>query len=80
MSIGPGHRISATVGWTQEWQRLSLIATKRAMGSYLHGCANFAMARTPQQALVELYKTQTCLLRHSANTIAEAARLWRKQK
>jgi hypothetical protein len=50
------------------------------MGHYLHGCANVAMAPTPQQALVALYKTQAGLLRHSANTMAEAARLWRKQK
>ena len=80
MSVGPGQPISAAVRSAQDWQHLSLTAINRAMGHYLHGYANLAMARTPQEALVALYKTQAELLRHSANTIAEAARLWRKQK
>lgn len=79
MSIGPGQPISAPVRWAQEWQRLSLTATNQAMGHYLHGCANVAMARTPQQALAALHKTQTGLLRHSVHVFAEATRLWRKQ-
>ncbi len=79
MSIGPGQPISAAVRWAQELQRLGLTATSQAMGHYLHGCANLAMARTPQQALAALHDTQTGLLRHSADTIAEATRLWRKQ-
>ncbi len=79
MSIGPGQPISAAVRWAQEWQRLSLTATNRAMRSYLHGCADLAMARTPQQALVALHKTQTGLLKHSADTIAEATRLLLRQ-
>jgi hypothetical protein len=49
------------------------------MGHYLHGCANLAMARTSQQVLAALYKTQTDLLAHSADTIAETTRLWCKQ-
>ena len=58
---------------------MRLTATNKAMGHYLRGCANVAMARTPQQALAALQKTQTYLLRHSADTIAEAAKLWRDQ-
>jgi hypothetical protein len=49
------------------------------MGRYLHGCANVAMARTPQQALAALHKTQTSLLRDSADTVAQVTWLWRKQ-
>jgi len=79
MRIGPGQHISAAVRWAQEWQRLSLTATNQTVGHYLHGCANLAMARTPQQALAELHKTRAGLLRHWADTIAEATRLWRKQ-
>ena len=78
MSIGPAPAISAA-RWAEEWERLSLTATSGAMGCYLHGCANFAMARTPQHALAELHKTQTELLRHSVDTIVEATNLWRKQ-
>jgi hypothetical protein len=62
----------------QEWQRLSLAATNQALGHYLRGCTDLVMARTPKQALAALHKTQTDLLRHSADTIAEAAKLWRK--
>jgi hypothetical protein len=79
MSIGPGQHISAVVKWAQEWQRLSFTATNEFMGRYLHGCANMAMACTPHQALAEVEKTWTSLLRHSAETIGEATRLWRKQ-
>lgn len=79
MSIGPGQSLSAAVRWAQEWQRLRLTATKKAMGQYLHDCAKLAMARTPQQALAALHETQSDLLRHSAGTIAGATRLWRKQ-
>jgi hypothetical protein len=49
------------------------------MGHYLRGCADLAMACTPQQALAALERTQTGLAKHSADTIAEATRLWRKQ-
>jgi hypothetical protein len=79
MSIGPGQSLSAALRWAQEWQRLRLTATNKAMGQYLHGCAKLAMARTPQHALVALHETQSDLLRHSAGTIAGATRLWRKQ-
>jgi hypothetical protein len=79
MSIGPGQPISPAVGWAQDWQRLSWTAINQAMGHYLSGCANVAMARTPQQALAALHKTQTSLLRHSADTVAQITRLWRKK-
>jgi hypothetical protein len=79
MSIGPGQPISPAVGWAQEWQRLSWTVINQAMGHYLHGCANVAMARTPQQALAALHKTQTSLLRDSADTVAQVTWLWRKQ-
>lgn len=65
--------------WAQEWPRLSWTTINQAMGHCLHGCANLAMTHTPQQALAALHKTQTVLLRHSAETFAEATRLWRKQ-
>jgi hypothetical protein len=58
------------LGWT---------AINQAMEHYLRGCANIAMARTPQQALVALRKTQTSLLGHSGDTFAQVAMLWRKQ-
>ena len=80
MSIGPDQPISPAARWALELQRLSLTATSRAMGHYLHGCANLAMARTSQQVLAALYKTQTDLLAHSVDTIAETTRLWCKQK
>ena len=79
MSIRPGQPIFAAVNWVQDWQRFSLTAANRAMGHYLHGCANLAMARSPQHALVALHKTQMDLLRHSVDTIAEASSLWRGQ-
>ena len=78
MSVVQDQPASAAVKWTQQLQRFSLTATNQAMGHYLRGCANVAMARTPMQALAALHKTQTNLLRHSAATIAEAAKLWRK--
>jgi hypothetical protein len=79
MNNGLGQPVTAAVSWSQEWQRLSWTAINQAMGQYLHGCANLAMARTPRQALTALHKTQTGLLRHSAATFAEATRLWNKQ-
>jgi hypothetical protein len=63
----------------QEWQRLSWTGIDQAMGHYLHGCADVAMARTPLQAIMALQETQTGLLRHSVQVFAEATRLWRKQ-
>jgi hypothetical protein len=79
MHIVPDTPKSDTVRWAQQLQRLRLTATNQALGLYLRGCADLVMARTPQQALASLHKTQTDLLRHSAHTIAEAAKLWRKQ-
>jgi hypothetical protein len=78
MSIVPEQPIFAAVRWAQEWQRLSLTATNQALGLYLRGCADIVMARTPMQAVAAMHKTQTDLLRHSAHTIAETAKLWRK--
>ena len=79
MSIKAGLPLSSAVSWAREWQRLNLPAANEAMRRYLHGCANLAMARTPRQALAELHKTQTGLLRHAADTIAKATSLWREQ-
>lgn len=79
MSLEVGQPVSVAVRWAQEWQRLTLTATRQALGRYLHGCAKLAMARTHQQALAELHKTQTGLLGHSADTFAEATRLWLRQ-
>lgn len=79
MNIGPGQPISAPVRWAEECQRLSWTAINQAMGHYLHGCANVAMARTPLQAIMALQKMQTGLLRHSGHVFAESTRLWRKQ-
>jgi hypothetical protein len=78
MSIGPGRPNPAAGGWAQEWQHLGWTAINRAMGHYLDGCAHLAMAHTPRQAWVALHKTQTGLLKHSADTLAEATRLWRR--
>jgi len=79
MGTAPGQPISATVRWAQEWQRLSWATTNQAMGHYLEGCADIALARTPLQALAALHKTHRGLLGHSTVALAEAARLWRKQ-
>ena len=79
MHIVPDTPKSDHVRWAQQLQRLRLTATNQALGLYLRGYADLVMARTPQQALASLHKTQTDLLRHSAHTIAEAAKLWRKQ-
>jgi hypothetical protein len=79
MSIRPAQSLSAAARWAQEWQRLRLTATNKAMGHYLHGCANIAMARTPQHALAALHKMRTDLLSHSAETIVDATKLWRDQ-
>ncbi len=79
MSIEPGQPIAAAIQWAHEWQRLSWTMTNQALGHYLRGCASVAMTRTPQQALAALHKTQTDLLRNSADTFAEVARLLRKQ-
>jgi hypothetical protein len=70
--------LSDAVRWAQQMQRLSLTATNQVLGLYLRGCADIVMARTPMEALAALNKMQTDLLRHSADTIAEAAKLWRK--
>jgi hypothetical protein len=78
MTIGSDQPIAAAVRRGQQLQRLSLIAASQAMGRYLRGCADFAMARTPQQAWTALHKMQTDLLRLSVDTIAETANLWRK--
>jgi hypothetical protein len=70
--------LSAAVSCAQECQRLSWAAVNQAMGHYLHGCANLAVTRTPQQALAALQATQTSLLSRLSVTFAEATRLWRK--
>ena len=79
MRTPPDQSFSPAVSWSQEWQRLSWTATTEAMGHYFHDYANLALARTPQQALSALHKVQAGLLRHSAESFAEATRLWRKQ-
>ena len=79
MSIGPGQPILAAIRWAHEWRQLSWTAMNQAIGHYLQGCANVAMARTPQQALAAVHETQAVLLRHSMETFAGATRLWRKQ-
>ena len=79
MSVGPCPPISVPVRWAQEWQRLTLAATNRALGRYLHGCAHVVMAHTPQQALAAQHKMHAGLLGHAVDTIAEATELWRKQ-
>jgi len=79
MSIRPDHPIATAVARAQEWQRLSWSATSQGMGHYLHGCAHIAMTRTPKQALAELHKMQTVLLRHLVATCAEATKFWREQ-
>ena len=58
---------------------MSWAAINQAMGHYLNGCADVAMTRTPRQVLTALRKAQTGLLSHSADTLAEVTRLWRKQ-
>jgi len=78
MSIESDQLLSDAVQCAQQLQRLNVIAVHQAMGHYLRGCANLAMARTPEQAMAALHKTQTDLLGHSARTIAEAAKLWFK--
>ena len=44
----------------------------QAMGHYLQGCANVAMARTPQQALAALYEAQAVLVRHPMASFVES--------
>ena len=75
MSIGPGQPILATIRWAHGWQRLSWTTMNQAIGHYLQGCVNVAMARTPHQALAAVYETHAVLLRHSMQTFAEATRL-----
>jgi hypothetical protein len=75
MSIESDQFLSDAVRRAQQLQRLNVIAVNQAMGHYLRGCANLAMARTPEQAMAALHKTQTDLLGHSVRTIAEAAKL-----
>ena len=79
MGIGPVEPIFPAVGQAQQWQQLGWMATNRAMEHFLRGCADVAMARTPQQSLAALHETQTSLLRHSHDTLAEIARLWHQQ-
>jgi hypothetical protein len=79
MGTGLGHSTSAAVRWLQEWQRLTWTATNQAIGHYLNGCANIALARTPQQALAALHKTHARLLVHSAQILANGVGLWRGQ-
>ena len=79
MTIGSNQPISAAAGWVQEWQRLGWGATNRVMGHYFQGCAHLAMTHTPPQAMAALHAIQAGLLRHAADTLAEATRLWRKQ-
>ena len=79
MRIDPGQPIFAAVEWAQEWQRLSSTTINQAMAHCLHGSADVAMARTPQQALAALHRTQARLLAHSADAFAQVIGLWRKQ-
>jgi hypothetical protein len=79
MGIGPVEPIVPAVGQAQEWQQLGWMATNQAIEHFLRGCADVAMARTPQQSLAALHETQTSLLRHSRDTLAEIARLWHQQ-
>jgi hypothetical protein len=79
MSTGPGLPIPSAVRWAQEWQRLNWIAIHGAIGHYLHGCANAAMTRTPLEALAMLHETQAVLIGHSADALAQACELWRRQ-
>ena len=79
MSIALGQPVAAAISRLQEWQQLCRAATNQATGHYLRGCADLAMARTPQQVLAALHKTERGFLKHSADTVAEATRLWRKQ-
>ena len=76
---GSDQLIAAAIRWAHQWQRLSSAAMNHAIGHYLRGCANVAMARTPHQALAALHELQTILLSHSADTFAEATRLLREQ-
>jgi hypothetical protein len=79
MSVVPDRPISDAVRWAQQLQRANSTAPNQVVGDYLRGCANLAMAHTPHQALMELHKMQTGLLRHSVDTIAEVITFWRKQ-
>lgn len=78
MRTGPGQPDAAAFRWLQEWQQLSTTAMTQMLGHYLRGCADLAMARTPQQAWAALHDAQYVLLRHSAEAIADAARFWHK--
>jgi hypothetical protein len=78
ISIARDHPVSDAASWAQQLQRLNLTAANQAIGHCLRGCANLVMARTPTQALAALQNTQRDLLRLSADTIAEAAKLWRR--
>lgn len=79
MSIEKGLPNTTGVDRFQEWQQLCWTAINQAIGQYLYGCADLAMARTPLDALAALHDTQTVLLKHLADTVAEAIRLLRKQ-
>ena len=79
MSIALEESASVTMSWAQEWHRLTWTAMNQATGHCLHGCADFAMARSPLLAIEAMQQTHTGLLRHSAHVFAEAIMLWRKQ-
>ena len=79
MGTGLGHSTFTAGRWLHKWQRLTWTATHQAMGHYLDGCANVALARTPLQALAALHKTHASLLVHSAQILANGAKLWRGQ-
>ena len=71
--------IPAGARWAHEWQRLSRSAIDQGMGHYLRGCAEVAMAHSLPEAWVALREAQNAMIRHSADTFAEAIELWRKQ-
>jgi hypothetical protein len=77
MDVGLDQAIASATGPLQEWQQLRRAAIRQAMGHYLSGCADLAMARTPLEALVALREVQTALLRLSAESIGGVAGLLR---
>lgn len=77
MGTEPGDPRSSAFARLQEWQRLAWAEMNRAMGHYLDGCANVALARTPMQVIAALHETHAVLLVHSAQLLTDGARLWR---
>lgn len=75
MDVGLDEPVTTAADPLQEWQQLRRTAIRRAIGHYLRGCADLAMARTPLEALVALHEAQTALLRLSAASFAAAAGL-----